>query len=121
MHNATVLVMNMGSSSLKWVVLDADTEAIAAAGGRALARANGGRHADELSARTARACRTCRPVGHRVVHGGTMFREPVLVDDRVRDGIASWRSWRRCTIRPRSSGIDAATAALPERPTCRRL
>ncbi|HZO96007.1 MAG TPA: acetate/propionate family kinase [Gaiellaceae bacterium] len=74
-----VLVVNAGSSSLKLSVLDEHdrlvlSETVASAGGRP----------DEEAVRA--AVRRGGPVdaaGHRVVHGGTEFLEPAVVDEAV--------------------------------------
>ena len=108
----TVLVVNSGSSSLKYQVIDADTGATAASG--LVERIGGpGRlkhtvgdatherdvtctdHKDALDA-AREALREHGPdledvglfaVGHRVVHGGPRFTEPVVVDDDVIEAI----------------------------------
>jgi acetate kinase len=74
-----ILVVNAGSSSLKLSVLD-DTdrslasETIDAPVGRI----------DDSALRTAISANSpIDAVGHRIVHGGTEFTEPVLVDARV--------------------------------------
>ncbi|MGA8209026.1 MAG: acetate kinase [Nocardioidaceae bacterium] len=104
---ALVLVVNAGSSSLKYSLVDADTgealasglvEQIGEAGGSLTHRGPSGRHRED------RACADhddamraaldafathgpslgdvgIRAVGHRVVHGGPRFSSPVLVDD----------------------------------------
>ncbi len=104
----TVLVVNAGSSSLKYRVLDADSGEVSASGmveriggpGR-LTHTTGGRtHDREVTCRDHReALDAAREVlrehgpdldelglfavGHRVVHGGQRFSEPVVVDDDV--------------------------------------
>ncbi len=103
-----VLVVNSGSSSLKYQVLDADTGEVAAFGlveriggpGRVKHTTRGQTHTREVTCRdhkdaldAARAAlREHGPdldelglfaVGHRVVHGGPRFTEPVVVDDDV--------------------------------------
>ena len=108
MHARTVLVVNAGSSSLKYQVLDATTGETAATGlveqigGRGrLQHTTGGRtstvdvscpdHRAALEAARS-ALREHGPdlmatppiaVGHRVVHGGPLFTEPVVIDDGV--------------------------------------
>jgi len=108
MHARTVLVVNAGSSSLKYQVLDATTGETAATGlveqigGRGrLQHTAGGRtstvdvscpdHRAALEAARS-ALREHGPdlmatppiaVGHRVVHGGPLFTEPVVIDDGV--------------------------------------
>jgi acetate kinase len=75
-----VLIVNAGSSSLKLSVLD-DTDAILAADHLA---APGGR-VDENAVRTViDRFPPIDAVGHRIVHGGSEFLEPVLIDDTVR-------------------------------------
>jgi acetate kinase len=104
----TVLVVNSGSSSLKYQVLDATTgETVASGmvdrigGPGHLRHTSGGRtheadvtcvdHREALEAARG-ALREHGPdlvseppiaVGHRVVHGGPRFTEPVVVDDDV--------------------------------------
>ena len=103
-----VLVVNAGSSSLKYQVVDAATGATAAAGlvdrigaaGRLRHTTDAGTHEADVTCRDHReALETARAalrrhgpdldqlglfaVGHRVVHGGPRFTEPVVVDDEV--------------------------------------
>ncbi len=74
-----ILVVNAGSSSLKLSVLDdADTslasETVDAPVGRI----------DDAALRSAISANSpIDAVGHRIVHGGTEFTEPVLIDARV--------------------------------------
>jgi acetate kinase len=74
-----LLVVNAGSSSLKLSVVESDdttalSESIAAPAGRV----------DEGEVRTVLASAgRIDAVGHRVVHGGTEFREPVRIDETV--------------------------------------
>jgi len=70
-----VLVVNAGSSSLKLSVLDGDDT---------VAQSD----ADDLATFVARTS-GIDAVGHRVVHGGTEFREPVVIDDVVVRAIAA--------------------------------
>ena len=104
----TVLVVNAGSSSLKYQVLDPDSGETSASGiveriggpGRLRHTTQGNTHEQDVTCRdhaealdAARAAlREHGPdlgqlglfaVGHRVVHGGPRFTEPVLVDDDV--------------------------------------
>jgi len=55
-------------------------------------------------------------VGHRVVHGGTRFRAPVLVDDAVVDAIRELSSLAPLHNPAGLAGIEAARRALPEVP-----
>jgi acetate kinase len=107
--------MNMGSSSLKWVVLDAQSESIEQQGDAHWDAASGGRHADELSTALGQV-KDVSAVGHRVVHGGTTFSDPVLVDDRVRDGIAQLAELAPLHNPSAVAGIDAARQRFPAVP-----
>ncbi|MCC3289420.1 MULTISPECIES: acetate/propionate family kinase [unclassified Arthrobacter] len=83
-----VLVINSGSSSLKYQVRETDTQELLAKGiidrigdvvpdhASALEELSS-RLRDELDGRTIDA------VGHRVVHGGERFSEPVLVNNEI--------------------------------------
>jgi acetate kinase len=95
-----ILVVNAGSSSLKLSLLDHDDSLIAQPSGL-----------DELPGLP-------RPdaIGHRVVHGGAEFIDPVLIDEEIEARI------RRLTDlaplhQPKSlRGIDVVRAALPGLP-----
>ena len=73
-----VLVVNAGSSSLKLTLLDGDDRAArrAASCRRRGRRSTRGELRDALEARLGEA----DAVGHRIVHGGERFREPVRID-----------------------------------------
>ncbi|UWX97264.1 acetate kinase [Arthrobacter zhaoxinii] len=83
-----VLVINSGSSSLKYQVRETDTQELLAKGiidrigdvvpdHAAALEELSGRLRDELQGRSIDA------VGHRVVHGGERFSEPVLVNNEI--------------------------------------
>src|SRR5439155_12638110 len=55
-------------------------------------------------------------VAHRVVHGGPRFRDPVLVDERVREEIFELEPLAPLHNAPALAGIDAARRALPRAP-----
>ncbi len=54
-----------------------------------------------------------KAVGHRVVHGGTIFRESVRIDDRVRKAIADLSPLAPLHNPSALAAIDAAQAELP--------
>jgi acetate kinase len=94
MTRAPILVLNAGSSSLKYQVLVPETSEVLAKGlvERIGEEGSGvGDHGaamtvvtDQLAQAGVDLDRTgLRAVGHRVVHGGPDFSEPVLVDDAV--------------------------------------
>ncbi len=107
--------MNMGSSSLKWVVLDAEDESIQQQGDAHWDAASGGRHTDALSAALGQV-HDVSAVGHRVVHGGTTFRDPVLVDEHVRDGIMQLAELAPLHNPSAVAGMDAALRQFPGAP-----
>jgi acetate kinase len=75
-----VLVLNTGSSSVKYQLIETSTER-RIAGGLVEEVAD---HADALVAiGEEMSDATIHAVGHRVVHGGERFSEPTLVDDAV--------------------------------------
>jgi acetate kinase len=93
-----VLVLNAGSSSLKASVLDVHGESPIPGGSEpvAAAQASWGSDATRVADRRAAveqalgqlwdagvAPDSIAVAGHRVVHGGTLFMEPTLVDDTV--------------------------------------
>lgn len=134
----TVLVLNSGSSSLKYQVLDAVTGETAASGlveeiggaGR-LRHTTGaavherdvacGNHGEALAA-AQEALRDHGPdlgtvdlfaVGHRVVHGGARFAEPVVIDDDVIAAIRELVPLAPLHNPPNLEGIHSARARFP--------
>ncbi|MEO1087013.1 MAG: hypothetical protein AAFY88_22485, partial [Acidobacteriota bacterium] len=112
-----VLVINCGSSSVKYQVIDTKTGEALRAGAIERIGENGTTHelaVQEILEHT----RALAPeaVGHRVVHGGDRFHDATLIDDHVIDAIES------CVpLAPRHNpanliGIRAARAALPDLP-----
>jgi acetate kinase len=101
----SVLVVNAGSSSLKLRQLDDDVLA---------------RHADlapdgDLDA----LLRDWPPpdvVGHRVVHGGTCFTGPVLIDSTVRAELEELTDLAPLHQPKSLAALDAVTALLPDVP-----
>jgi acetate kinase len=55
-------------------------------------------------------------VGHRAVHGGDLFREPVLIDQSVMDGMMSLAGLAPLHNPPGVLGMKAALAVLPDIP-----
>jgi acetate kinase len=76
-----VLVLNAGSSTLKWTLLEGRNRTTIQSGEQEW-RAHDGR-AHQVRA-TLREVSAFDAVGHRVVHGGTRFRHAVVIDREVR-------------------------------------
>ena len=55
-------------------------------------------------------------VGHRVVHGGARFRDPVRIDEEVVDAIRELSTLAPLHNRPALAAIEKARAALPAVP-----
>jgi acetate kinase len=109
-----ILVVNAGSSSLKLSLLDdADrltgSEELTAHGGQFDAE-EVARELDKLGAADADA------VGHRVVHGGREFVQPVRLDGTVRAKLAELTDLAPLHQPKSLAGIDAVSRALPGLP-----
>jgi acetate kinase len=87
-----VLVVNAGSTSLKLHLVEDDES-----------------HAVEEFVE-------CEAVGHRVVHGGSRFREPVLVDDEVTEALRELTPLAPLHNAPALRALEDAQRALPDVP-----
>ncbi|HET6585551.1 MAG TPA: acetate/propionate family kinase [Nannocystaceae bacterium] len=118
-----VLVVNTGSTSVKYQLYEMDTEAQLAAG--KIERIGSGDTPDadaamkrilgELMRADGPIARVedISAVGHRVVHGGERLVRPVVVDDEVLATIADCSKYAPLHNPPALVGIAAARAALP--------
>jgi acetate kinase len=109
-----VLVLNAGSSSLKWAVLDAATEAVAVQGTESWAEQDPMRHAAVQA--LLHRLPAVDAVGHRVVHGGATFRAAVVVDADVRTAIAELATLAPLHNPAALAGIDAVAETWPALP-----
>jgi acetate kinase len=114
-----VLVLNAGSSSLKYQVVEPDgtrhvkglVERVEETGfDDALARMTA--ELDEAGLSPA----SLAAVGHRVVHGGPRFTDPVLVDDAVLESIEDLSRFAPLHNPPAVAGIRAARKEFPDLP-----
>jgi acetate kinase len=108
-----VLVLNAGSSSLKWSLLEAATENIEAEGNEDW---EGGKEAARAALERLRRLPAPDTVGHRLVHGGLHFREAVRLDEATRKALSDLAE-----IDPLHTGkalelIDAAIETFPNVP-----
>jgi acetate kinase len=139
-----VLVINAGSTSVKYNLYQMDTEAVLARGVVERVGTPGAVHSfragahtkveEEISAPDHRAAidvilarhsreggvlerrEDIRAVGHRVVHGGEKLVRPVLVTDEVKRTIAECALFAPIHNPANLSGIEAAQQALPDVP-----
>jgi acetate kinase len=103
-----ILVVNAGSSSLKLRVLaDLDVAATADLPGSA----------DQAAIKEAiDSFGPVDVVGHRIVHGGTLYRSAVLIDDRVRQRLEALTDLAPLHQPKSLAALDAVTAVLPSAP-----
>ena len=104
-----VLVVNAGSSSLKLRLLDPGDQV---AGTLDLDRWDGRDQTGEIE-RLVSTVDGVDAVGHRIVHGGTEFTGPTLIEDGVRDRIAALAELAPLHQPRGVAGIDAIAAVLP--------
>jgi acetate kinase len=110
---AHVLILNAGSSSLKWSLLEAATEQVEAEGNEPW---EGGREAARAALERLRQLPAPQAIGHRLVHGGRSFREAVHLDEPTRKALADLAE-----IDPLHTGraldlVNASLAAFPGLP-----
>ncbi len=106
-----VLVVNAGSSSLKLAVLDGD-EAVADVN----LPAERGRIDPDALRSWIEAAGEIDAVGHRIVHGGSEFLEPVLVDDQVVVRLQALTDLAPLHQPKSLRGLEEVTRALPNVP-----
>jgi acetate kinase len=132
-----ILLLNCGSSSIKYQVIDGDSEQVAASGIiQRIGEASGtldhnyqghdhhidahfANHAEALDqlvkvfAEFGPSLDEVRAVGHRTVHGGETFRQTVVIDDAVLDKLRELSPLAPLHNPPGIAGIEAARAVLP--------
>jgi len=117
-----VLVLNAGSSSLKYCVVDSDSGVMRLAGKVERIGTGAGErtHAEALAEVLASVAANdglaIGAVGHRVVHGGAGLSAPVLVDDAVLATIEALVPLAPLHNPHNLAGVVAARAALPDVP-----
>lgn len=135
-----ILLLNAGSSSIKYQVIDAEDETVLATGlierigeasstikhktqGETFEAAD--RYADHTEALAALVAMfdahgprlaNVQAVGHRTVHGGSKFDRTVLIDDEVIQALVDLSPLAPLHNPPGIAGIKAAKTALPDVP-----
>ncbi len=142
MSNNLVLVLNCGSSSLKFAIMDAATgedhisglaECFGLEDSRIKWKANGQKSEAALGAFTAHReavefivdkilaahpelASKLQAVGHRIVHGGEKYTQSVVIDESVLAGIEESAIFAPLHNPAHLIGIRAAMASFPELP-----
>jgi acetate kinase len=109
------LVLNVGSSSLKAALFDGDNEL------ERLMVTDANHAADHGVAEIVeRVASSGHPppdvIGHRLVHGGTEFTEPTIIDSRTRDALDALVALAPLHLPPALRTIDAAAKRFPDVP-----
>ncbi|MCU1577892.1 MAG: acetate kinase [Rhodoglobus sp.] len=108
-----VLVVNAGSSTIKWEVVDVDTSA-RVRGGIVERIGDGATHADAMTGILAGLeGEILSAIGHRVVHGGSVFPAATLVTDEVELQIDELSTLAPLHNPANLAGIRAARLAFP--------
>lgn len=142
MSNKLVLVLNCGSSSLKFAIIDALTgddqisglaECFGLEDAKIKWKVNGAKQEASLGAFTAHReaveyivnnilganpeiASQIHAIGHRVVHGGEKFTQSVIIDESVIHGIEDCAALAPLHNPAHLIGIRAAQASFPELP-----
>ncbi len=142
MSNKLVLVLNCGSSSLKFAIIDAITgdeqlsglaECFGLVNASIKWKVTGEKHEADLGAFTAhreaveyivniilsddpQLKEQILAIGHRVVHGGQKFTQSVLIDETVIKGIENCASLAPLHNPAHLIGIRSAQASFPSLP-----
>ncbi len=104
-----ILVINAGSSSLKWQYFDGDRLVI----DENIQRWNPADGFDDVVAAVS-AAGGVDAVGHRVVHGGPKLRETTVIDDDVVEYLKTTVDLAPLHQPPAIAGIEIARAAFPD-------
>lgn len=110
-----ILVINSGSSSLKYQVIDVDTKGSLLSGLIERVTNHSDAFAEMLTALNQSGLQPMA-VGHRVVHGGSRFAQPTLITDEVVAEIESLVPLAPLHNPGNLAGIRGALAAFPELP-----
>jgi len=109
-----ILALNTGSSTFKWALL-ADDERFLGTGSEEWSADDAMSRRTQLEAKL-HSLPPCRAVGHRIVHGGTQFRDSIVIDDTVRRELEALLPLDPLHMRPALLALDAARAAFPNVP-----
>jgi acetate kinase len=107
-----ILIVNTGSATFKWALFSDEDEHCIDGGTEEWGAEDALRRKAQIEDKL-RSLPPCRAVGHRVVHGGTVFRQSVVIDDEARRELELLVPLDTLHMRPAMCGVDAALAAFP--------
>jgi acetate kinase len=108
-----VLVVNAGSSTLKLSLIDGDDSTLAE---RELEAPNAEVDPAELRSALDSGLSDANVVGHRIVHGGERFREPVLIHGDIEAALRALVDLAPLHQPESLAALDAVSEALPDLP-----
>ncbi len=112
-----ILVINCGSSSIKYQVIEANSERMVAGGRVERVNERAGGHGEALQEILSDLdVSAIEAVGHRVVHGGDRFSASVMIDDDVIDAIRDCEKFAPLHNPANLAGIRAAQDLLSDLP-----
>jgi len=115
-----ILVVNAGSSSLKLRVLGGPganrDEVTAKADLPAVGDGGDDGTGDAAIKSTVESFGPVDAVGHRIVHGGTLYRAPVVIDSEVRQRLEALTDLAPLHQPKSLAALDAVTGVLPDTP-----
>jgi acetate kinase len=111
-----ILVVNSGSSSVKLRVLDDDDQVVSSADLPGLRPGDGPSRAVRDAIAAARGRGAIDAVGHRVVHGGTEYRDAVVADEHVVERLTALTDLAPLHQPAALAALELARAALPHIP-----
>jgi acetate kinase len=110
-----VFVINCGSSSIKYQLLDSDSGHVLQEGKAERVNERDGGHGEALKEiLTDIDSSSIEAVGHRVVHGGCQFFDSVIIDNEVIDAIYRCDDFAPLHNPANLAGIQAAMEILPD-------
>jgi acetate kinase len=107
-----ILIVNTGSSTFKWALFSDEDDRYVDGGTEEWSAEDALTRKSQIEEKL-RTLPPCLAVGHRVVHGGTVFRDSVVIDDQTRHELEMLVPLDALHMRPAMCGIDAALAAFP--------
>src|SRR4051812_19329614 len=102
-----ILIVNTGSSTFKWALFAEDDGRVLDSGTEEWGAEDALTRKTQIEEKL-RGLPPCLAVGHRVVHGGAVFRESVVIDDQVRRELELLVPLDALHMRPAMVGLDAA-------------